>query len=60
MVKNYFQKCFQKTQKEWLTLRKATQEDFEKSPETGVKQAVVDKIGNALTTIPENFKPYNT
>lgn len=48
---------FQKTQKEWMDLRKATQEDFEKSPETGVSQEVVDKIGTALTTIPDTFKP---
>jgi 2-oxoglutarate dehydrogenase E1 component len=48
---------FQKTQKEWLTLRKATQKDFEKSPKTGIKQDLVNKIGDALTTIPKNFKP---
>src|SRR6187431_298679 len=47
----------QKIEGEWEKLRWATNEDFDKSPETGIKQNVFDKIGKALTTIPEGFKP---
>ncbi len=46
----------QKIEEEWSKLRRAKPEDFEQSPETGIKQATVDKVGNALTTIPEGFK----
>jgi len=31
--------------------------DFEKSPKTGITPSVIDSVGKALTTIPENFKP---
>jgi 2-oxoglutarate dehydrogenase E1 component len=47
----------QKMEKEWLELRRSRPEDFDKSPETFINQAVIDKVGNALTTIPEGFKP---
>jgi 2-oxoglutarate dehydrogenase E1 component len=47
----------QKIEEEWEKLRRATPEDFDESPKTGVKQAIIDKVGKALTTIPENFKP---
>jgi len=47
----------QKTEEEWHRLRKSTPEDFDKSPDTSIKQAVIDKIGKALTTLPEGFKP---
>lgn len=47
----------QKIEEEWEQLRKAKPEDFDKSPKTSVTQAVVDKVGKALTTIPEGFKP---
>jgi 2-oxoglutarate dehydrogenase E1 component len=47
----------QKIEEEWNKLRRAKPEDFDSSPETGVKQATIDKVGNALTTIPEGFKP---
>ncbi len=47
----------QKIEEEWQKLRRAKPEDFETSPETGVKQSIIDKVGNALTTIPEGFKP---
>jgi len=38
-------------------MHKAKPEDFDQSPETGIKQAVYDKVAKALTTIPEGFKP---
>ena len=47
----------QKIEEEWEQLRKATAEDFDQSPKTGVSQAVIDKVGKALTTIPDGFKP---
>jgi 2-oxoglutarate dehydrogenase E1 component len=47
----------QKIEEEWNKLRRAKPEDFDSSPETGIKQATIDKVGNALTTIPEGFKP---
>jgi 2-oxoglutarate dehydrogenase E1 component len=48
---------FQEREEEWQTLRKAVAEDFDKSPDTSITQAVVDKVGKALTTIPDGFKP---
>jgi 2-oxoglutarate dehydrogenase E1 component len=47
----------QKIEAEWEKLRRATPEDFDESPKTGVKQGIIDKVGKALTTIPDNFKP---
>ncbi|MFZ6001005.1 MAG: 2-oxoglutarate dehydrogenase E1 component [Bacteroidota bacterium] len=47
----------QKIEEEWHKLRRAKPEDFDQSPETGVKQATIDKVATALTTIPEGFKP---
>jgi 2-oxoglutarate dehydrogenase E1 component len=47
----------QKIEEEWEQLRKAKPEDFDKSPSTAVSQALIDKVGKALTTIPEGFKP---
>src|SRR6478736_4452421 len=47
----------QKVEGEWEKLRWAKSEDFEKSPETGIKQTTFDKVGKALTTIPDGFKP---
>ncbi|MFN5168587.1 MAG: 2-oxoglutarate dehydrogenase E1 component [Cyclobacteriaceae bacterium] len=47
----------QKLEEDWDKLRRATPDDFDASPETGVKQAVIDKVTKALTSIPEGFKP---
>lgn len=47
----------QAAEEEWKKMRKATAKDFEKSPETGIAQEVVDKVAKAITTIPEGFKP---
>ncbi|MCC3156540.1 2-oxoglutarate dehydrogenase E1 component [Hymenobacter sp. 15J16-1T3B] len=48
---------YQPLENEWRSLRRATAEDFNKSPETGVSEEVVQKVAKALTTIPEGFKP---
>ena len=47
----------QKIEEEWERMSRAKPEDFEESPDTSIKQAVIDKVGKALTTIPEGFKP---
>lgn len=47
----------QPTEKEWQKLRKSTPKDFEKSPSTGIKADVLKKVGEALSKVPENFKP---
>lgn len=47
----------QKMEKEWQELRRSTPEDFDKSPDTYITQETIDKVGNALITIPEDFKP---
>jgi len=47
----------QKIENEWEKLRKSKPEDFDQSPDTSVKQTMIDKVGKALTTIPEGFKP---
>lgn len=48
---------YQSMEKEWQELRRSKPEDFEKSPETGVSQEVIDKVGKALTIVPEGYKP---
>ena len=47
----------QKVEEEWEQMRWAKPEDFDKSPDTGVKESVLEKVGKALTYIPEGFKP---
>ncbi|MBS1557942.1 MAG: 2-oxoglutarate dehydrogenase E1 component [Bacteroidetes bacterium] len=47
----------QKIENEWEKLRKSKPEDFDQSPETGIKQTLIDKVAKALITIPEGFKP---
>lgn len=47
----------QKIEEEWDQLRKAKPEDFDKSPVTAISQELINKVGKALTTIPEGFKP---
>jgi 2-oxoglutarate dehydrogenase E1 component len=44
-----------KLEQEWHTLRKSKPEDFEKSPETGVSLEILEKIGKALITTPQDF-----
>jgi 2-oxoglutarate dehydrogenase E1 component len=46
----------QKVEEEWERMERAKPEDFEKSPNTSVKQAIVDKVAKALITIPPEFK----
>ncbi len=48
---------FSPLEKEWQSLRRSNPADFDRSPDTAIKQAVVDKIGKALTKLPDGFKP---
>jgi 2-oxoglutarate dehydrogenase E1 component len=47
---------YSQLEKDWQKLRKSKPEDFDKSPETGVSLEVIEKVGKALTTLPEGFK----
>jgi 2-oxoglutarate dehydrogenase E1 component len=47
----------QKLEEEWEKMERAKPEDFDKSPATAIKAALVEKVGKALTTIPADFKP---
>jgi 2-oxoglutarate dehydrogenase E1 component len=44
-------------QVEWSNLRKATDEDFEKSPTTGVKKTQLTKIYKSLVELPKELNP---
>ena len=48
---------YQALENEWRTLRRSTSTDFEQSPETGISEETVARVAEALTTIPENFRP---
>lgn len=44
-------------EKQWQSLRRSNPADFDKSPETGISQKVIDKVGKALIELPDGFKP---
>ncbi|MCX2744448.1 2-oxoglutarate dehydrogenase E1 component [Mangrovivirga sp. M17] len=48
---------YQQMEKEWKELRRSEPKDFEQSPETGIDEETIKKIGEALTFTPEGFKP---
>ncbi len=48
---------YQALEEEWRTLRRSKPADFEKSPETGISQEVMDTVARAITTVPQGFKP---
>ena len=47
----------QEVEEEWQSLRKSKPEDFDQSPDTSVSNTILEKVGKALTTIPDGFKP---
>ena len=47
----------QKIEEEWSFLRYSKPKDFDKSPKTAISKATIEKIGKALTTLPQGFKP---
>ena len=48
---------FQELEKVWHSLRRSKPEDFDQSPETGVRGEELEKVARALTKVPEGFKP---
>lgn len=46
-----------KLEEEWGRLRRSVPEDFDQSPVTGISTEVINAVGNALTSVPEGFKP---
>ncbi|GAB2772907.1 2-oxoglutarate dehydrogenase E1 component [Hymenobacter luteus] len=48
---------YQALENEWRSLRRSKPEDFDQSPATGISEELVQKVGTALTTLPEGFKP---
>lgn len=47
----------QKMEEEWKQLVPSVPADFERSPETAISEENILKIGNALVSLPEGFKP---
>ncbi|MEM0939766.1 MAG: 2-oxoglutarate dehydrogenase E1 component [Bacteroidota bacterium] len=47
----------QKIEEEWNHLRRSTEEDFDKSPDTSISEETIEKIAHAIATIPNGFKP---
>ena len=47
----------QKMEEEWKLLTLAVPSDFDNSPETSISLENLAKVGKALTTLPEGFKP---
>jgi len=47
----------QKIEEEWKSLKPSKSKDFDKSPKTAITKATIEKIGKALVTVPEGFKP---
>jgi len=47
----------QKMEEEWKLLVPAVPSDFEKSPITAITKEYVEKVGRAISTVPEGFKP---
>ncbi|TAG17922.1 MAG: 2-oxoglutarate dehydrogenase E1 component [Cytophagia bacterium] len=45
-----------KLDQEWFEMAHSEPVDFDQSPETGVSEAILDKIGQALVALPEGFK----
>ncbi len=48
---------YQQMEQEWKELRRSEPADFDSSPETGITQEVIDKVGKSLTIVPDGFKP---
>ena len=48
---------YQPLEELWRNLRRSKPEDFELSPETGVDEKEIKKVAEALTKVPDGFKP---
>ncbi len=47
----------QKIEEEWKSLRYATSEDFEESPDTSISKELLERVATELARIPEEFRP---
>ncbi len=47
----------QKIEEEWHHLRRSELKDFDQSPDTSIKAEIVEKVGKAITEVPQGFKP---
>ncbi|MEO1653224.1 MAG: 2-oxoglutarate dehydrogenase E1 component, partial [Bacteroidota bacterium] len=47
----------QKLEEEWEALNRSQPTDFDKSPTTGISLEIIEKIGKALSSVPEGFQP---
>jgi len=48
---------YQSLEKEWKELRRSNPADFDRSPKTGIKKSVIDRVARSLTELPKGFKP---
>ncbi len=48
---------YQKNEEAWNALRRSTQEDFDRSPETGISKKILEKVGQKLANVPDGFRP---
>ena len=48
---------FQPLEKQWQSLRRSNPADFDRSPDTSISKATLEKVGKALINTPEGFKP---
>ena len=47
----------QQSEKEFSQMRISKPTDFDESPDTSIPSDMIDKVGEALTTLPKTFKP---
>jgi 2-oxoglutarate dehydrogenase E1 component len=48
---------YQPLEQAWMELRKSKPEDFDQSPDTSIRNKIIDQVATCLTTIPDGFKP---
>ncbi len=48
---------YQKPEEQWQAFRRSNPKDFDYSPKTSVSKEILEKTLNALTTLPNGFKP---
>ena len=47
----------QKIEEEWDHLRRSKEKDFDRSPDTSITEAMIKKVGEAISQVPKGFKP---
>lgn len=48
---------YQPLEQAWMELSKSKPEDFDQSPDTSIRNKMIDQVATCLTTIPDGFKP---